>query len=994
MPKRRILAVVLLLLCTLTCTLPPSPSFADGNADEAELQFQLGIEAYQSQNYRLALEHFLASNRLVPNRNVIFNIADMYERLGKFPESYRYYVDALEGSKPERQTLIRTALDRLSQNVSILQVTTDPSGATIFVNRKDLGSVGVSPRDLALTPGKYKLIIELPGYESIETDPLDLVLASRTPLSIPLKRIVGQVSVTGEPDAEVRLDTDTGPPLCTIPCTFDAPPGRHTLFLSKPGRTNVQRPISVEANQKTEASAQLRALTGSLLVRTEEREALVEVDGEPRGFTPAVISDVPVGPRKVRVSLYGYKPTEFDVDIQQGQQTLLDQVRLVPLREVAAASRELESIEDAPASITILDTEELRAFQYPTIYEALRGVRGFALTFDSIYGNASVRGLGQPNDYNNKMLLLSDGATLNENILSQAFISYDGRVDLEDVERIEIIRGPGSVIYGTGAVSGVVNMVPHRREEASHVRVSVGTADQGVAKVRAGFKRLIGEASGVEVSVSAARSDGWNGLLKFDADGDGIEDQSSANGINRFDAISTTGRAWVGDVTAQWLYSARNIEIPTGSFGSKFNDLRNNYTDQRGMFEVRYEPKLTDSLSMLVRAHVDMYLFDLGYINEVEIEDPPGTPAIFEQPYTEDYLGLWGGLEARITWRPFDGLRVALGAEAVVSPVAQLGISQDESTGASTTILDKNSPYQTYAGYLLTDWKFARWARLSAGVRLDAWDRRAADGEDFLSTNPRIALILQPSLAHNVKIMAGRAFRAPSVYEFFYTDEGISTQSSNCCGKTLKPETFYQSEVEYTYRWDDDWSLLGSVHALYAQDSINSLPVPNPDNNPDLEEITFFGNSAEDQLMLGADIELRRELRNGWMFSAQGGYLSARYLSTPAESATDNATLPNAPLLYGSIKGIVPILAERLKIASRLTLEAPRRIDLSGDEDTQWVVVGDLVLSGQSIEFNFDYALGLYNMFDWQYAMPAAPFASRSMPQQGRSVLAHIGVTF
>jgi outer membrane receptor for ferrienterochelin and colicins len=101
-------------------------------------------------------------------------------------------------------------------------------------------------------------------------------------------------------------------------------------------------------------------------------------------------------------------------------------------------------------------------------------VRGFALTFDSIYGNASVRGLGQPNDYNNKMLLLSDGATLNENILSQAFISYDGRVDLEDVERIEIIRGPGSVIYGTGAVSGVVNMVPHRREEASHVRVSVG----------------------------------------------------------------------------------------------------------------------------------------------------------------------------------------------------------------------------------------------------------------------------------------------------------------------------------------------------------------------------------------------------------------------------------------------------------------------------------------------------------------------------------------
>jgi hypothetical protein len=253
---------------------------------------------------------------------------------------------------------------------------------------------------------------------------------------------------------------------------------------------------------------------------------------------------------------------------------------------------------------------------------------------------------------------------------------------------------------------------------------------------------LIGEASGVEVSVSAARSDGWNGLLKFDADGDGIEDQSSAKGINHFDAISTTGRAWVGDVTAQWLYSARNIEIPTGSFGSKFNDLRNNYTDQRGMFEVRYEPKLTDSLSMLVRAHVDMYLFDLGYINEVEIEDPPGTPAIFEQPYTEDYLGLWGGLEARITWRPFDGLRVALGAGGGRQPRRPTRHLARRIHRASTTILDKNSPYQTYAGYLLTDWKFARWARLSAGVRLDAWDPQSRRRRRFFVDKPQNRLDL------------------------------------------------------------------------------------------------------------------------------------------------------------------------------------------------------------------------------------------------------------
>ena len=124
----------------------------------------------------------------------------------------------------------------------------------------------------------------------------------------------------------------------------------------------VQRAVVWYGGQWSPGSGRYRetALPQSLVDRVIEdavpARMIVEVDGEPRGFTPAVITDVPIGARKVRVSLAGYRPVEVEVDIQHDQQALLDALRLVPLREVSAASRAVEAAEDAPASISIISS--------------------------------------------------------------------------------------------------------------------------------------------------------------------------------------------------------------------------------------------------------------------------------------------------------------------------------------------------------------------------------------------------------------------------------------------------------------------------------------------------------------------------------------------------------------------------------------------------------------------------------------------------------------
>src|SRR5262245_33960813 len=105
----------------LVVLLHAAPGRADDLADEADLQFTLGAESYQKGDFRGALEHFLASNRLVANRNVLYNIARTYEQLKKFPEAYRYYTQALDGEKDEAaRAKIEAALVQLGKSIAVL----------------------------------------------------------------------------------------------------------------------------------------------------------------------------------------------------------------------------------------------------------------------------------------------------------------------------------------------------------------------------------------------------------------------------------------------------------------------------------------------------------------------------------------------------------------------------------------------------------------------------------------------------------------------------------------------------------------------------------------------------------------------------------------------------------------------------------------------------------------------------------------------------------
>ncbi|MDP3278036.1 MAG: TonB-dependent receptor [Deltaproteobacteria bacterium] len=944
---------------------PAHQALGDNLADEAELQFQLGAERYQANDFRGALEHFLASNRLAPNRNVAFNIARCFAASRRFPEAYRYYLTALEGETTvATRRAIEQAMSRIASELAIVRIETDPAGAQIYVDRRDLGVRGTSPVTLAFAPGTVHIMAERAGHRDAQSPAISLSAGSTQTLQLALPRIVGTVRVEGPLGAVAHLDDEQSAPLCTLPCTVQSPPGTHTLFVTQEGHATFSRVVQVNPDSEITVRSQLAALTGSLVVNASERDALVEVDGRPSGFAPAVVRDVAVGTRHVRVSLQGFVTVERDVVVRTGQPTELPDIQLRSAGEVTAASRIAERIEDAPASVSVIDGRELRAFAYPTIAEAIRGTRGIFLSNDLHYPSAGIRGVGVPGDYGNRLLTLADGHPLNDDVVGASYIGFDGRTDLDDVERIELVRGPGSVLYGTGAFMGVLNLVTRPRSTPTRAHAAFGTFGD-VFRGRAGFTLNLGRDAGVWASVGIAGSGGADTTVSVpNADNTGPTLLTARN-HGSFLAGTFAARAWYKDLTLQLFWSARDLSAALGAFNTRFNDPRTRFIDARSFAELRYEPKLGNIGRLFLRAHANLYQFRGAYTYDPSTE--------------EDYNGTWYGVEARALFEPFRALRITVGGEFQHHPVVEL-IGRRRITASTTeTYLSERQALLIGAGYLLLEGDPAPWLRYSAGARIDVYNTFG------VSINPRAAVILHPVSSSTIKLTAGRAFRAPSVYELYLNDMGM-TQRAN---PALRPETTTSGEIEYSQRFATDWVAVAAAHGSYNEALIETTGAGN------MTDPLIYNNSTNPVFVVGGDVELRREWFGGWMFSAMYGYQRARDAITASE-------LPNVPEHLASVRGVVPIVREVLSLASRLTLESPRpyRVEstpgaFSNSDRTPWAVVADVVATGHLDRFNIRYSVGVYNLFDWRYVNPVDDgSAHRAAPQPGRTFQFNLGVGY
>ncbi len=229
---------------------------------------------------------------------------------------------------------------------------------------------------------------------------------------------------------------------------------------------------------------------------------------------------------------------------------------------VVAAGRREQTQQQAAAEVSVVTAQEIELFGYRSLADVLGGQRSFYIHSDGLNEFAGVRGFLRPGEWNARILVLVDDRPTRENIYGQTHLDQDFVVPLEAVKQIEVVRGPGSALYGTNAVFGVINVVTKSGADVDGVqaRFEGGSQDTGRASVLFGTKTR--DDWDILAVVSGYTSQGDNDIIY-----DGIHDP----GLN-FGHIQNSDYEGT---------EAAFVKVKKGEFTAEF-DFENRLKDNRG----------------------------------------------------------------------------------------------------------------------------------------------------------------------------------------------------------------------------------------------------------------------------------------------------------------------------------------------------------------------------------------------------------------------------
>ena len=144
-----------------------------------------------------------------------------------------------------------------------------------------------------------------------------------------------------------------------------------------------------------------------------------------------------------------------------------------------------QTLSDAPGDVEVITAEEIRKWGYRTPAEALQYVRGFFLSSDHTYNYVGIRGFALPGDFNTRLLVLVNGRNIGDNIFNgSAGFGEDFPIDLSLVERIEVVRGASSSLYGGNGMLATINFILKSPQSMRGSVVRTETDSLGERKVQ------------------------------------------------------------------------------------------------------------------------------------------------------------------------------------------------------------------------------------------------------------------------------------------------------------------------------------------------------------------------------------------------------------------------------------------------------------------------------------------------------------------------------
>lgn len=628
----------------------------------------------------------------------------------------------------------------------------------------------------------------------------------------------------------------------------------------------------------------------------------------------------------------------------------IEELMELEVQTVVSASRYRQKVSDAPASITIITAEDIRKYGYRTLADVLRSVRGFYTTYDRTYDYLGVRGFGRLGDRNTRILLLVDGHRLNDAIFDSAPIGTEFPLDIDLIERVEVTRGPGSSLYGSNAFFGVVNIITRRAKDIGGGELSAEAGGYHTYKGRLSYGTAGKNDGAFLASASGFTSDGDRLYFREFDPQYLLADPRAANGgyadngdYDRF--RSAYAKYDQGGLRLAAAYIERTKGIPTASHGADFNDPGNRTVDERGYIDLQYSARTDRGNEYTARVYYDQYWFDADYLYTGTVNK------------TRD-AATWYGGEARMTTRPWNAHHVIAGVE-----YEDRG-RQDQWNGdggpSPVLYLDDRRGSRTWAAYVQDEITVAPNVLLYAGIRRDQVSTFGG------ATDPRLAVVLTPVEHGTLKLLYGRAFRAPTVYEMFY-----QAPPATLSNPALQPETIDTYELVYEHDFGK---------RLYATVSQYTYRIKNliTQTYDAMSGTTSFQNQEKAEAT-GTELEVRKTWENG-----ADGRISYTYQK--AEDPNTGELLSNSPKHLAKLNVDVPLVGERFRAGLEEQYTGPRFTQAG--RKTQGAAVTNLTILGRNRSRTLEVSLSIYNLLDKRYADPVSTdlFPLDTVQQDGRTV--------
>ena len=624
----------------------------------------------------------------------------------------------------------------------------------------------------------------------------------------------------------------------------------------------------------------------------------------------------------------------------------LDELLAIRIPVVYGAAKHEQKSTDAPASVSVVTREDIQDYGYRTMGDLLNGVRGFYTIFDRGYYFLGGRGVNRLGDFGGRTLTLVDGHRLNDPIYENTSLGYDFPLDLDLIERVEVIRGAGSALYGNNAFFDVINIVTRTPADFSGRGVEAATSYGSFDTYTGRFTYGQTSTNGLETLVSGSYvTSTGNPILNYPAaPALGFPGATQRGGDDQTARNILLSVAYNG-FSLQGLYGLRTAGLANGPYGAVFNDPRNTSADERSYLEARYHREFAPDWKVEVRAYADHYAYDGSYAYPT----PAGVVQNREAPRAN-----WTGGELQLGGPLGENHRLTFGVEGRWD-LQQSLLNYD--VVPYHLYLQENHTPVTFGAYVQEEYHFAPPLTLDAGLRYDYFSSFGA------TVNPRLGLLYHPLTDTTFKALFGQAYRTPNADEFHYHD------LANDANPGLHPETVRSYELVAEQGFARHYRITGTLFYEDVEDLITQTINP-ADGNSIFENVSRVS-------VRGAEAELEGR----WAFGLRA---RASYAYALAVDDQTGQRLANSPRHLAKLQLTAPLYPPKVNLGLEV-LGASAVQSAAGDRVPGRVVV-NLTLNARDLIHNLDVSLGIANLLNQQFYDPVAPgFAQDLIPLDGRT---------